>query len=84
MWRIINHFSQALAHYGSLRYNLCKNECCPTINNAVNMLLNLYIILCMLILFIFKVAILKTIYNMASSNINLTLKVTDRMILPLA
>ena len=36
----------------------------------------------MLILFIIEVAILKIIYNMANSNINLTLKVTARMILP--
>ena len=41
-------------------------------------------LLYMIILFKFEVAILKIIYNMASSNNNLTLKVIGRMILPLA
>ena len=36
------------------------------------------------LLFIIEVAILKIIYKTASSNINLTLKVIGRMILPLA
>ena len=38
----------------------------------------------MLNLFVFEVAILKIMYNMVSSNINLTLKVTGTMILPSA
>ena len=37
-----------------------------------------------LILFIFEVTILKIIYNMASLNIKLTLKVKGKMILPVA
>ena len=37
-----------------------------------------------IILFKFEVTILKIIYNMANSDINLTLKVTDRTILLLA
>ena len=37
-------------------------------------------LLCLIILFIFAVAILKIIYNMTSSKINLTLKVIGRMI----
>ena len=40
-------------------------------------------LLYMIILFKFKVAILKILYNMASANINLTFKVTCRMILAL-
>ena len=41
-------------------------------------------LLYMIILFKFEVAILKIMYKRASSNINLTLKVTGTMILPLA
>ena len=41
-------------------------------------------ILYMLSLFIFEVAMFKIIYNMLSSHINFTLKVTGRMIHPLA
>ena len=43
-----------------------------------------FFLLYMIPSFKFEAAILKIIYNMASSNNNLTLKVTDRMILPLA
>ena len=41
-------------------------------------------LLYILILFIFEVAILKIIYNMARSSINLTLEVSGRMMFPLA
>ena len=41
----------------------------------------MFLLFYMLILLIFKVAILKIIYNMASTNINLTLKVTGSLTL---
>ena len=44
----------------------------------------LFFLLYMPILFKFEVAILKTMYNMTSSNDNLTLKVIGRMTLPSA
>ena len=43
-----------------------------------------FYLLYIIILFKFEVAILQIMSNMASSNINLTLRVTGRMIFPLA